>query len=106
MGCRWLHKPIILALKMLKQEDQKFKASLSYIKSLEASLGYTGLSFRKTEPNNTQYRAVTSWQEFLHRCWFEAPPPQKRAFERDLSVEELSVEAGKARGRGNRQHTS
>ena len=35
-------KPVILALEMLKQEDQKFKSSLSYIR----------LSFRKTRPNN------------------------------------------------------
>lgn len=47
-----MHKPVILALEMLKQEDEKFKVSLSYIKSLEASLGYTRLNFRKTKPNN------------------------------------------------------
>lgn len=51
-GCECLHKPVILALEMLKQEDEKFKVSLSYIKSLEASLGYTRLNFRKTKPNN------------------------------------------------------
>lgn len=49
-GCGQLHKPVILALEMLRQKDQTFKASPSYIK--EASLGYTRLCFKKTKPNN------------------------------------------------------
>lgn len=92
-GCGWLHKPVILVLEILKQEDQEFKASLSYIKSLEASLGYTRLSFKI--PNQTitvqgsdQLAGITS--EML-----VGRPLQKGAFESNLSVEEPSVEPGK-----------
>lgn len=50
-GCGW-YKLVIL--ETLKQEDQKFKASLSYMKSLEASLGYTRLSFKKKKKQPKQ----------------------------------------------------
>lgn len=92
-GCAWLHKPVILVLEMLKQEDQEFKANLSYIKSLEASLGYTRLSFKT--PNQS---ITVQGSDQLARITLEmlvGRPLQKGAFESDLSVKEPSVEPGK-----------
>lgn len=88
-----MHKPVILVLEMLKQEDQEFKANLSYIKSLEASLGYTRLSFKT--PNQS---ITVQGSDQLARITLEmlvGRPLQKGAFESDLSVKEPSVEPGK-----------